>query len=40
MRKFVYNADDKTMRFAQDLSRCVSVASQTVPAGSWVKRPL
>ena len=39
-QKFAYNASDKTIRLAQDQARCVTVASKTVPAGPWVKRPL
>ena len=39
-QKFAYNANEKTMRLAQDQERCVTVASETVPAGPWVKRPL
>ena len=39
-QKFTYNAGDKTMRLGEDQSRCVTVASETVPAGPWVKRPL
>lgn len=39
-QKFAYNANDKTMRLAEDQERCVTVASETVPAGPWVKRPL
>ena len=39
-QKFAYKADDKTMRLAEDQNRCVTVTSETVPAGPWVKRPL
>lgn len=39
-QKFTYYAEDKTMRLAEDQKRCVTVASETVPAGPWVKRPL
>ena len=39
-QKFAYNAQDKTIRLAEDQNRCVTVASETVPAGPWVKRPL
>ena len=39
-QKFVYNKNDKTLRLAEDQSRCITVASETVPAGPWVKRPL
>ena len=39
-QKFTYNAADKTMRLTEDQNRCVTVASETVPAGPWVKRPL
>ncbi len=39
-QKFVYNEIDKSLRLAEDQSRCITVASETVPAGPWVKRPL
>ena len=39
-QKFVYSTDDKTLRLAEDQSRCVTVSAETVPAGPWVKRPL
>ena len=39
-QKFTYNAEDATLRLTEDQSRCVTVASETVPAGPWVKRPL
>ena len=39
-QKFVYSADDELIRLAEDQSRCVTIASETVPAGPWVKRPL
>ena len=39
-QKFVYSADDESIRLAEDQSRCVTVAADTVPAGPWVKRPL
>ena len=39
-QKFAYNTEDKTMRLGEDQSRCITVASETVPAGPWVKRPL
>ena len=39
-QKFVYGKGDQFLRLAQDQSRCVTVAAQTVPAGPWVKRPL
>lgn len=39
-QKFVYSADDESIRLAEDQSRCVTVAAETVPAGPWVKRPL
>ena len=39
-QKFAYKAEDETLRLAEDQSRCVTVASETVPAGPWVKRPL
>ena len=39
-QKFVYNNTDQTFRLDEDQDRCVSVASETAPAGPWVKRPL
>jgi len=39
-QKFVYSADDELIRLAEDQSHCVTIASKTVPAGPWVKRPL
>ena len=39
-QKFAFSQEDKTFRLAEDPSRCVTVASETVPAGPWVKRPL
>lgn len=39
-QKFVYSAEDKSLRLSEDQNRCVTVASETVPAGPWVKRPL
>ena len=39
-QKFTYSEDDKTFRPSEDQNRCVTVASETVPAGPWVKRPL
>ena len=39
-QKFVHNADDESLRLAEDQSRCITVVSETVPAGPWVKRPL
>ena len=39
-QKFIYSAEDQSLRLAEDPSRCVSVSSETVPAGPWVKRPL
>lgn len=39
-QKFVYNAEDESLRLTEDQSRCITVASETVPAGPWVKRPL
>ena len=39
-QKFVYSAEDQTFALAEDQSRCVTVSSETVPAGPWVKRPL
>jgi len=39
-QKFVYSTEDESLRLAEDQDRCVTVASETVPAGPWVKRPL
>ena len=39
-QKFTYSAEDATLHLTEDQSRCVTVASETVPAGPWVKRPL
>ena len=39
-QKFVYDEADQTLRLNEDRDRCVIVASETVPAGPWVKRPL
>ena len=39
-QKFAYDASDKTIRLAEDQNLCITVASETVPAGPWVKRPL
>ena len=39
-QKFTYSAEDTTLSLTEDQSRCVTVASETVPAGPWVKRPL
>ena len=39
-QKFVYSPEDKTLKLAEDQSRCITVSSETVPAGPWVKRPL
>ena len=39
-QKFTYSAEDATLRLTEDQNRCVTVASETVPAGPWVKRPL
>lgn len=39
-QKFVYNAEDQSLRTKEDQSRCITVAAETVPAGPWVKRPL
>ncbi|MEO9969382.1 MAG: hypothetical protein ABJG15_06060 [Hyphomonadaceae bacterium] len=36
----VLSADDKPLRLSEDQSRCVTAASETVPAGPRVKRPL
>ena len=38
-QKFVHK-EDGTIRLEEDQKRCVTVASKTVPAGPWVKRPL
>ena len=39
-QKFVYDDSDRSLRLDEDRDRCISVASETVPAGPWVKRPL
>ena len=39
-QKFEYSSEDKTLKLEEDQSRCVTVSSETVPAGPWVKRPL
>ncbi len=39
-QRFIYSEEDKTIRLDEDRSRCLSVASKTVPAGPWVKRAL
>ncbi len=39
-QKFVYNDADQTLRLNEDQEICVTVASETVPAGPWVKRAL
>ena len=39
-QKFVYNQADQTLRLDEDRDSCVTVVSETVPAGPWVKRPL
>ena len=39
-QKFVYSDADQTLRLNEDQTSCVVVASETVPAGPWVKRPL
>lgn len=39
-QKFVYDSTDQTLRLNEDQSMCVSVASETQPAGPWVKRAL
>ena len=39
-QRFLYNAEDASFRLAEDQTRCVTVATETVPAGPWVKRPL
>ena len=39
-QKFVYSTEDESLRLVEDQDRCVTVASETVPAGPWVKRPL
>ena len=39
-QKFVYSEADQTLRLNEDQNTCVTVASETVPAGPWVKRPL
>ncbi|MGI9520829.1 MAG: hypothetical protein ACR2PG_04180 [Hyphomicrobiaceae bacterium] len=39
-QRFLYNTSDKTFRLQENQDLCVSVASKTLPAGPWVKRPL
>ena len=39
-QKFIYSKDDQTLRLNEDKDKCVTVSSETVPAGPWVKRPL
>ena len=39
-QRFVYGAEDQSLRLGEDQSRCITVAGETVPAGPWVKRPL
>lgn len=39
-QKFIYDDTDQTLRLAGEKEHCISVASETVPAGPWVKRPL
>ncbi len=39
-QKFVYDSNDESLRLSEDQSRCVTIATETVPAGPWVKRPL
>ncbi|MEM8952085.1 MAG: hypothetical protein AAGA21_14105 [Pseudomonadota bacterium] len=39
-QKFKYDLTDQTLRLNEDESLCVSVASETQPAGPWVKRAL
>lgn len=39
-QKFMYDAEDQTLRLHEDNEQCVVVESETVPAGPWVKRPL
>ncbi len=39
-QKFIYDETDQTLRLSEDQANCVVVASETVPAGPWVKRPL
>ena len=39
-QKFTFSTEDATLRLTEDQNRCVTVASETVPAGPWVKRPL
>lgn len=39
-QKFTYNDTDQTLHPAADTELCISVASETIPAGPWVKRPL
>lgn len=39
-QKFIYDDTDLTLRLVEEKERCISVASETIPAGPWVKRPL
>lgn len=39
-QKFVYDDADQTLRLAEDKELCITVASETLPAGPWVRRPL
>lgn len=39
-QKFIYSDADQTLRLEEDQASCVAVATETVPAGPWVKRAL
>jgi len=39
-QKFLYSAEDQSLRLSEDSTLCVAAAPETVPAGPWVKRPL
>ena len=39
-QKFVYGAEDQTLRLHQDQTLCVGVSDQTEAAGPWVSRAL
>lgn len=39
-QKFAYHEDDQSLRLKEDQTLCVTVSTETIPAGPWVKRPL
>lgn len=39
-QKFAYESTDQTLRLDENQDLCVSVATETAPAGPWVKRSL